>query len=87
MSNVNIFCSNEAGELSVFCSKPLYLVGLCFSFNGSSDVTRGKERGSVTDSAVVLSIAVIWRESSGSLRGFLESHFTFCLSVSVAFSF
>lgn len=37
-----------------------------FSFNGSSDVTRGKERGSVTDSSVVVSIFVIWRESSGS---------------------
>lgn len=66
MSNVNIFCSNEAGELSVFCSKPLYLVGFCFSFNVSSDVTRGKERGSVTHSAVVLLISMIWRESSGS---------------------
>lgn len=75
MSNVNIFCSNEAGELGVFCSKPLYLVGLCFSFNGSSDVTRGKERGSVTDSFVVVSIFVIWRESSGSW-----SHFTFSIS-------
>lgn len=60
-----MFSSNEAGELSVFCSKLLYLVGLCFSFNGSSDVTRGKERGLVADSAVVLSIFLIWRESSG----------------------
>lgn len=70
MWNVNIFCSNEAGELGVFCSKPFYLVGLCFPFNGSSDVTRGKERGSAADSTVVLSIPVIWRESSGSERGF-----------------
>lgn len=37
-----------------------------FFFNGSSDVIRGKERGFVTDSAVVLSISVIWRESSES---------------------
>lgn len=66
MSNVNICRSNEARELSVFCSKPLYLVGLCFCFNGSSDVTSLKERDLVTDSAVVFSISVIRRESSGS---------------------
>lgn len=77
MWNVNIFRSNEAGELGVFCSKPFYLVGLCFPFNGSSDVTRGKERSSAADSAVVLSIPVIWRESSGSERVFFKKSFYF----------
>lgn len=90
MANVNIFCSNEAGELSVFCSKPLYLVGLCFSFNGSSDVTRGKERGSVFCCCVV-----DFRDLEGlkwKLEGFFfkkqnKKSFTFCISVNVVFFF
>lgn len=50
LCNVNIFCSNEANEFSVFCSKPPYLVGhsfffyLLLLFNGSSDVTRKEAR-------------------------------------------
>lgn len=42
--SVNIFCSNEADEFSVFCSKLPYLVGHNVSFNGSSDVSRRKKR-------------------------------------------
>lgn len=42
-NNVNIFCSNETDELSLFCSKLPYLVGHSFSFNGLSDVARGKD--------------------------------------------
>lgn len=70
MSNVNIFCSNEAGELRVFCSKPFYLVGLFFFFLLMARVMLPEERReeSVTDSAVALSISVIWRESSRSFQ-------------------
>lgn len=74
MLNVNIFCSNEAGELHVFCSKLFYLVGLIF-FLLMALVMLPEERreDSVTDTAVVLSISVIWRESSGSWGGFFKS--------------
>lgn len=60
--NVNIFCSNEANEFSVFCSKPPYLVGhsfffIFFFFLMAHLMLPEKKRGSATAKTKALSFA------------------------------